>query len=206
MRTLSQRLLAQFRKPEGALGWLAGVIMASRQSNRQRNLWTVGLLGIRPGDHVLEIGCGPGLAVAGAATRVGEGRVTGIDHSTVMVRQAKARNRAAIAAGQVRILQGSLSTLSDMADRFDAAFSVNVLQFIGDKTHALITLKQALRPGAILATTYMPRTAGALSTDDFAADLVFHLRATGFVEPRIERLPLKPAPAVCVLAARPHQG
>jgi ubiquinone/menaquinone biosynthesis C-methylase UbiE len=54
--------------------------MAHRPSNRRRNRWVVSLLGIRPADQVLEIGFGPGLAIAELA-RAGAGHVYGIDHS-----------------------------------------------------------------------------------------------------------------------------
>jgi ubiquinone/menaquinone biosynthesis C-methylase UbiE len=56
------------------------------------------LLDVRPTDRVLEIGFGPGLAIAELARRITRGRVYGIDHSAVMVRQAGKRNAAAVHA------------------------------------------------------------------------------------------------------------
>jgi ubiquinone/menaquinone biosynthesis C-methylase UbiE len=61
--------------------------MAHRPSNRQRSGWVVSLLGAQPADQVLEIGFGPGLAVA-ELVRAGAGHVYGLDHSGVMLRQA----------------------------------------------------------------------------------------------------------------------
>ncbi|MFB9881761.1 methyltransferase domain-containing protein [Planobispora siamensis] len=72
--------------------------MAHRRSNRQRNRWVVSLLDVQPTDRVLEIGPGPGLAVAELAGRATRGRVYGIDRSQVMVRQAGRRNAAGIRA------------------------------------------------------------------------------------------------------------
>jgi ubiquinone/menaquinone biosynthesis C-methylase UbiE len=72
--------------------------MAHRGSNRQRNLWVVSLLDVQPTDRVLEIGFGPGLAIAELARRATRGHIYGIDHSEVMVRQASKRNAAAIRA------------------------------------------------------------------------------------------------------------
>jgi ubiquinone/menaquinone biosynthesis C-methylase UbiE len=66
-------------------------MFAHRPSNRQRNRWVVSLLGVQPTDQVLEIGFGPGVAVA-ALARAGAGHVYGIDHSAVMLRQASRRN------------------------------------------------------------------------------------------------------------------
>ena len=69
---------------------MAGWVMAHRVSNRRRNAWVVSLLDVRPGDRVLEIGFGPGLALAELSRRVGPtGRVYGIDHSEVMLRHAR---------------------------------------------------------------------------------------------------------------------
>jgi len=67
MSTALSALVQQFGKPSGFLGVLAGIIMLVRPSNRLRNLRTLELLDVRPEDRVLEVGFGPGLAVARAA-------------------------------------------------------------------------------------------------------------------------------------------
>src|SRR5271167_1809733 len=57
----------QFSRPTGLLGRLAGVIMATRPSNLERNMRTLALADIQPDDRVLEIGFGPGIAIERAA-------------------------------------------------------------------------------------------------------------------------------------------
>jgi ubiquinone/menaquinone biosynthesis C-methylase UbiE len=53
---------------------------------------------VQPTERVLEIGFGPGLAIAEMSRRVGDsGHVSGIDHSAVMLQQASKRNAAAVA-------------------------------------------------------------------------------------------------------------
>ena len=52
----------QFAHPHGLGGRAAGWVMTMQ--NGRRNRWVVGLLDPQPGEHFLEIGCGPGLAVA----------------------------------------------------------------------------------------------------------------------------------------------
>jgi hypothetical protein len=54
---------AQFGRPNGFWGSIAGWIMAVRSSNRKRNVWAVSLLDVQHGDRILEIGFGPGLAI-----------------------------------------------------------------------------------------------------------------------------------------------
>ena len=106
--SLRSYVIGQFRRPCGWVGVLAGWIMATRPSNRLRNAWTVKLLELRPGDRVLEVGHGPGLALGLAAAKVPQGRVVGLDHSRTMHAQAARRNRAAIREGRVRFLVGSI--------------------------------------------------------------------------------------------------
>ena len=86
VRALDHDVIGQFGHPRGRVGSVAGWQMAHRPSNRQRNHWVVALLDIRPADRVLEIGFGPGLAIAELARRAGgQGHVDGTDHSGVML-------------------------------------------------------------------------------------------------------------------------
>ena len=45
-------------------GHVAGWIMGRRSSNLKRNHWAVRLLDVGPIDRVIELGCGPGVAIA----------------------------------------------------------------------------------------------------------------------------------------------
>ena len=107
MNSLRSALVEQFGKPSGLLGRVAGFIMRVRPSNRERNLRTLALLDIQPADQVLEVGFGPGLAIERAAELASRGKVVGIDHSALMLREARLRNAKAIADGRVELLLGS---------------------------------------------------------------------------------------------------
>jgi hypothetical protein len=61
--SISHQIVSQFRQPHGFLGQIAGLIIANRPSNLERNNWTVDLLDLKPTDNVLEIGFGPGIAL-----------------------------------------------------------------------------------------------------------------------------------------------
>src|ERR1700757_4885204 len=87
VRALDRDVIGQAHHPRGAAGRVAAWEMAHRPSNRQRAAWVVSLLEVQPADRVLEIGFGPGVAVA-HLVRAGAGHVYGSDHSAVMVRQA----------------------------------------------------------------------------------------------------------------------
>src|SRR5688500_7109770 len=98
---LIRRLVRQFHQPTGLGGRLAGRVMGHRPSNVERNRWAVELLDVQPNERVLEIGCGPGVAIAALASRVPEGLVVAVDHSEVMISQTRRRNTAAVDAGRV---------------------------------------------------------------------------------------------------------
>lgn len=71
-RAVITAAVRQFGQPRGAAGKVAGWVMAHRSSNRRRNKWVVSLLDVRSTDRVLEIGFGPGLAIAELSRRIGE--------------------------------------------------------------------------------------------------------------------------------------
>jgi SAM-dependent methyltransferase len=191
----------QFRRPTGLLGRLAGWIMANRPSNIERNRWTVDLLNVQPSDHMLEIGFGPGLAIAQIARLAPQGRVVGIDHSALMIERASGRNRSAIQAGLVDLRVGGLELLPQLGEVFDKVFSVNVPLFRPERTPVLHTIRSVLKPGGVLATTVQPRHLGATAADAqaFAQTLSSEMIEAGFREVTIKQLDLKPIPAVCVL-------
>jgi ubiquinone/menaquinone biosynthesis C-methylase UbiE len=201
-RAVIAAIVGQFGRPRGAAGNVAGWEMAHRPSNRQRNSWVVSLLDVQPTDRVLEIGFGPGLAIAEASRRVGpSGHVYGIDHSDVMLRQATRRNAAAIQAGRVTLTRASVEELPPTLDGpFDAIFSVNSLAFWTAPTQRLEDLRRRLTPGGRIALATQPRHPGHTRDPSLAAsEMTDLLRTTGFTQMRAESLDLDP-PVVCVLA------
>lgn len=190
--------VAQFHRPTGAAGQLAGWIMSRRSSNVARSRWAVQVLDVRPTERVLELGCGPGVAVAALAARAAT--VVGIDHSAVMIAQAHRRNRAAVRAGRVRLIEASVADLPDLGPPFDAALAVNTLGMWPEPVDRLREIRGLLRPGGRIALVSQPRCAGATAAHSAAAgdELAGQLAAAGFEHLRTEVLDLDP-PVVCVL-------
>jgi SAM-dependent methyltransferase len=194
----------QFERPHGALGALAGFVMAHRPSNRERNRWTVDLIAPEANARILEVGCGPGLALAAICERVTAGRIVGLDHSPLMLTQAAQRNARAIETGRLQLHLGGLDALAELSGNFDVVYSINVAMFWRDRSAALRAICTAMRPGGLLATTYQPRHARAQSGDAFrfAKQLGDLMGGLGFIDIRTEQLDLQPLPAVCVLGRR----
>src|SRR5215211_6667315 len=172
--------------------------MAHRTSNRRRNAWAVSLLDVRPDDRVLEIGFGPGLAILELSRIAHEGHVCGIDHSELMVRQARRRNADGVRRGLVDLRLGSVDALPAFGAPFDKILAVNAHLFWSELEARLENLRRLLRPGGLIALAHQPRGPGA--SDETAAEsgreLAAALGRAGFSEVRIETLPLKPA-VVC---------
>ena len=170
--------------------------MAHRRSNRRRNQWVTALLDIQPTDRVLEIGFGPGLAIAELSRSAAH--VYGVDRSDVMLRQATRRNAAAIRAGRVTLAVGTVEDLPPaLQGPFDTILAVNSLGFWTAPVERLGELRGRLTPGGRIAIVSQSR-AGYSTTN--ITDL---LERAGFAQARTEILDLDP-PATCVLAsARP---
>jgi ubiquinone/menaquinone biosynthesis C-methylase UbiE len=205
-RAVIAAIVGQFGHPRGTAGSLAGWVMAHRPSNRQRNSWVVSLLDVQPTDRVLEIGFGPGLAIAELSRRVGDsGHVYGIDHSEVMLRQATRRNAAAIAAGRVTLTRASADQLPpSLGGPFDAILTVNSLGFWPAPTERLDELRRRLRPGGCIAIASQPRCPGATASTsrNAAREIEALLQDAGYTKTRTETLDLDPL-VVCILAVNP---
>jgi ubiquinone/menaquinone biosynthesis C-methylase UbiE len=192
--------LAQFHHPTGAVGHVAGWIMSWRSSNVARNRWAVQLLDVQPTDRVIELGCGPGVAIAALASRAVKGLVVGVDHSQVMIRQARRRNGAAIKTGRVRLIHTPVESLTITDGQFDAALAVNTLGMWPEPSARLHEVARLLRPGGRIALVSQPRCSGATAATSARAanELTDLLTEAGFERLRTEVLDLDP-PAACVL-------
>ena len=202
---LHDNIVTQFQHPHGMLGRMAGWVMAHRPSNRDRNRWTIDLLNVQPHDHILELGCGPGLGLQACLKKATHGVVVGLDHSKTMLDQAESRNRWAVVKGQLQLRLGSLDEFSGSPEQFDKIFSVNVIHFFDDKSAVVNILYAHLKPNGMVATTYMPRGRNPSRANALilAEEVKQHMEQVGFVRIRMEELPLEPIPAVCVLGEHP---
>ena len=135
----------QLRHPHGLGGRIAGHIM--RIVNRSPNNQALAYLHVEPDDHVLEIGFGPGRALAELAKKIPHGHVIGIDISDVMLGQASAYNLKSIQSGDMTLLLGTFNALPLSTASVDKILAVNVLYFFGSAGHELSELYRVLRPG-----------------------------------------------------------
>lgn len=139
----------QLRHPVGWTGWLTGHVM--RHVNGEPNRLAIGALGLRDGDRVLELGCGPGHGVRMMASRLPHGTVDAVDQSLEMLAQTRSRNRKAVASGRVRIHHGRFVPLPFDDAAFDKVLAVNVAYFWHDAEAVLREIRRVLRPRGVLS-------------------------------------------------------
>jgi arsenite methyltransferase len=102
---------------------------------------------LRPGEDVLDIGCGAGMDTLIAAQMVGPtGTVTGIDMTPAMAAKAR-RSVAEIGLSTVTIVEGSAEALPFPDTSFDVVISNGVIDLIPDKDAAFSEIARVLRPG-----------------------------------------------------------
>jgi SAM-dependent methyltransferase len=200
---LQKRIVAQFRKPHGLAGSLAGWIMANRASNIARNKWTVSLLSLAPGARVLEIGCGPGIGLGAVLSAAPDSHVTGLDHSELMITRATKRLANAQKSDRLELVCGELENLPK-GPGFNAIFSCNVLQFVEDHVVFLRRVRSQLKSDGQFVTTYQPRGQCASAEEgrswigQFAEDLC----QAGFTDVDIREKGFGEMPAFCAIAMR----
>lgn len=103
----------------------------------------------KPGQRILDTGCGPGFYVAELAEKVGpDGSVVGVDRSAEMLELAAARSAG---RSNVEFREGEAAALPVEDEEFDAVVSVQVLEYVTNVDAALAEIHRALRPGGRIA-------------------------------------------------------
>jgi ubiquinone/menaquinone biosynthesis C-methylase UbiE len=109
----------------------------------------VDALQIQPGERVLEIGCGHGVAASYVCER--GARLTAIDRSPKMVAAAAKRNAG---YDDAEFLVGELEALDLGERRFDVIFAVRVGLFHREPERARRLAERWLAPGGRLRAVY----------------------------------------------------
>jgi len=99
----------------------------------------------RPGERVLDVGCGPGFYCMELAEEVGpSGSVVGLDGSEAMLALA---GRRCAELGNVELRLADATSLGVADADFDAAICVQVLEYVAETRAGLAELHRALKPG-----------------------------------------------------------
>jgi cyclopropane fatty-acyl-phospholipid synthase-like methyltransferase len=128
------------REPASTLGELA-----NRAQERQ-TAHHVETLGLKAGEHLLDIGCGTGVPAVRVAQRTG-GRVTGINVSREQLARATRTAEAEGVSDRVSFRYGNAMDMEFPSGTFDAALSIDVFAHLSDRQRAFHETARVLRPG-----------------------------------------------------------
>jgi arsenite methyltransferase len=110
---------------------------------RQRDA-TLQLLNLKPGERVIDIGCGPGFLCRSMAAAVGlTGGVLGVDISEDLIDFATKHE----GSDRVEYRVASATALPVEPEQFDAAVSAQVIEYLPDADAALREMFRVVRPG-----------------------------------------------------------
>jgi ubiquinone/menaquinone biosynthesis C-methylase UbiE len=111
------------------------------------NRLVVDQLEIGPEDRVLDVGCGPGVALVAACVRAERGFVAGVDPSAVMVGQARRRVRRAIVSGRAEVKHAVAEAIPYPDGSFTRALSIYSLDHWDSILAGLAELHRVLVAG-----------------------------------------------------------
>lgn len=204
----------QFGHPRGLLGSIVGRVMAKGNSDLSR--WVVQQAAScldREVRRAAELGPGPGVGLEALLGRFDQAQVWGVDLSSVMLGQARKRNRAAVASGRLTLVEGGATALAASAPA-DLVMANHVLYFWAHPEDEMSRIRSVLGTGGLLALGYqlkphMPATAQRrfppaghrlYESDDEIARLAM---AAGFgsVTHRVKGTPKKPKGRVALAVA-----
>jgi ubiquinone/menaquinone biosynthesis C-methylase UbiE len=191
MLSVRKLLTRMFGRPKGVLGWMGGIIMA--RVNRDAAAQIIDILDVRPDDKILEVGFGPGVAIQLLLHHVPGGSVAGVDYSQEMVRQAAARNAAALRDRRVDLRYGSVERLPFADETFDKALAINSMQAWPDARAGLGEIQRVLKHGGDVALGF---TVNSGQPKEGVAE---SLTAAGFAQARI----VDRSKLFCAIATKP---
>ncbi|PWJ53705.1 Methyltransferase domain-containing protein [Quadrisphaera granulorum] len=141
-------------------------VLASHRWRTAENSCAYLLPHLRPGQDLLDLGCGPGTITVDLAERVAPGRVVGLDAAAGVLEEASALAERRGAA--VEWVTGDALALPFADASFDVVHAHQVLQHVADPVGVLREMARVLRPGGVLAvrdvdyaaTTWYPAESG----------------------------------------------
>lgn len=167
-------------------------VHADAQAVAQKRRW-MELLEVRPGERLLDLGCGAGADALALAERAGpSGTVVGIDASLTML--TAAHTRAAPTRAPLRFVAADANNLPLRAGSVDRCWSDRVFQHLSNPPRALAELVRVTRPGGRIVIGGPDFGTQVLDLDDRATTRALldfrcdHLRRHGWIGRQLPRL------------------
>jgi cyclopropane fatty-acyl-phospholipid synthase-like methyltransferase len=146
--------------------------------------WAVETLAVEPGDRLLEIGGGPGVAASLVCDRLDRGSLLLIDRSATAIERTVQRNAEHVASGRLTLETVDAADFDPGTARFNKVFAVNVNVFwTTPANEELARIHGALRRDGRLFLFFSTPSAGRAR--QAVGRVVDALRANGFAEPQL---------------------
>lgn len=169
---MRRQFIGAFGRPRGFYGAMAAAVMTVE--NRAANRAVVDALRLAPGELVLDVGCGPGMAARHAARAVGSnGSVMAIDPAPVMVRAARLVSYLD-RSPKIRWAVAGVESLPLETGSITTVIAINSFHHWSDRAAAMSELQRVVRPGGriVLAQrTPASHHPGARHVDSTSVDL-----------------------------------
>ncbi len=184
----------------GVGGLLAGLTMTvGRRGDAQL---AVQLTGVRAGDHLVDVGCGPGTAARFAA---GLGvHVTGVDPARVMLRLARRLTGSGVG---ITYVEGAAESLPVPDGNATVVWTIASVHHWADLAAGLAEVRRVLAPGGRFLAVERHTRPGATGhashgwTDEQGATFADLCRAQGFDEVRLDSHAVGRRPVLTVVAS-----
>jgi len=154
MRIVNTAQAEQWNSGEDVAHWINNQARYDRM-NKPFTALILDAAALRPGSHVLDVGCGCGGTTLAAAALIAPGQAVGVDISAPMLARAQAGAEAA-GLGNAVFERGDAQVHLLGHDRFDAVISRFGIMFFADPVAAFANIRSATRP----AGTGYPRPRG----------------------------------------------
>ena len=146
----------QFAGPSGPAGHLVTWLLA--RGNASFNRWLVREVAaaVPAPATVIELGCGPGVALAELLRAYPAARVIGADPSAIAAASARRRNARALDEGRLTLVTGDTRGAAGYAPA-DLVLACHVLYFWPDPVAELKRIREVLAPAGHIALGYQLR-------------------------------------------------
>ena len=175
---MAGRITSQLARPRGLIGRHVLLEMGATNAGMVRD--AINRLDVQPGHRVVEIGFGSATSLAELARLASPGTVTGVDHSRLAVRAAQRRLRTAVAAGRVRVVEGTAEALPVEAGAADRILTVNSITYWSDVDAGIAHLARIASPRAKLVVGV--RAPASLRQLGISGEPVHHLEETDIAQ------------------------
>jgi SAM-dependent methyltransferase len=126
------------------------------------------IAGVRPGQRVLDLGCGRGGSLSHLLERAGpQGHVVALDRDETALRLVEDRHANDLTSGRLEVIRGDLARPLPFPDKsFDAVTCQNVLECLRDRRGLIDEIWRVLRPDGHVLVGHYDYDAVVLASSD----------------------------------------